>query len=1124
MSIRVVGNMTYPCDSSPAANSKIGFLSLAGYLNVPKGISQDIVVATDGSYDFTLEFGSYSVSVNSTGKPVNQGKIVVNEDTPSVVDFNQLMSFSTPLTPPEIIYVEELVKQAEAARDASAGFAIDSQQSAANSANEAVKATSEADRAKSEADRATEVTGLDTVEEAVDMALGEIAGLMSESEARAIQKQNEITYAASGIVHAGKDVSASSITAPVNEGMWTRVSGPSDSNVLYLGRSGGSGSSKTDFPVTHIAGSVINILGIGSDLNNIIQLPPAEDGTRIYDSTGDARGSGEASLDLKVDVDPKYGNAPTGTEAQILREGIGRAFEGYCINGEFRLGNDGGWFLTGAASIATGVATVPVSSSIWRTSPIAYVDGKDYEVEVHVENVVGNPLFRHTTFKNDSVLTDGLNKFTFKFNATQDVNPRYQVLTTANDSCSVISVAVHPVTEQVVTHPVDLLMWEYYEEELTGRKEVMECPQSLSTTFGDTDVPTVLSTRPLSYFQQYDGQFADPALQNDRYRCVVWDDLTEVQKRKVAAYMGEKLFVGENGNIVNGRLRARTIRGLGNGDWNQIDSTQYNAILESSTGGRVAPHGVDDAPSTALSKDFYVGTDYPSRNLTPTKGAFTAQSSVNGYKGRCFAYVVATVPRACKAAFVKGLNEFGTGKLTGNKFWYELAPSDLPKTVQDTFTMMDPNTGAIGQSSGHPDGLFYDEITAGGLNGVIDWRLPAIANDSPEEGAKAWGKVKNGTYRGLDKLLFTKVYKATVNSAGTYSGGGYFKVAEHTDMRDVFSTKRHSFVYNETKGVVLYISCFEPSGNTYVNTNPVVSGLINQASSAGGINIDAYKDTDVGDIVYFIAASELNLSVSGEFNTSMVIGDPADLVQVDALKDGWLGTWCDVIPNGGLAGEFTRKAIASPATWAQSANFGVAWLTGSRSVDLVQNVISLNPSVGTVTVIYYKAFSKQTTPSVVKPVLNANAGLLGVLVTQDYSKSTLSEAVAGIIMKSNSSGIITESATPVKFLIDDMVSRIKTLATDMVAPANNSQAIKVAVYQISGNGQCKLGFIANTMTHNGTDWGERDEIQIPVGVSEDTFPDENGVTQRAVSSISAIPHGWTNNHARAGTQVPGVDL
>ncbi|CAH9012920.1 putative phage tail protein [Vibrio phage 501E54-1] len=701
---------------------------------------------------------------------------------------------------------------------------------------------------------------------------------------------------------------------------------------------------------------------------------------------------------------------------------------------------------------------------------------------------------------------------------------------------------------EVVTHPVDLVTFEYYEEELTGVQEIFECIQSLSTTFGTTSVPTVLSTRKLSYFQQYDGQFpevtANPDFINDRYRCVVWPDLTEPQKREIAAYMGENLFIGVNGNIVNGRLRARTIRGLGNGDWANIDSMNPSSGLwfGSTWSGRGA-FAQGNSDSVVASQGY--DSALMSNNNAPSNGAFTSyKSNPVAYQGRCFMYVVATVPRANKGAYVEGLNDFGTRKCrligtTGSAFWHE-QPEFSTMTLKDCFT--DPagmpvgtagytvDSGYIGtpQGSGHPDGIFYDGIEEGGLNGVIDWRLGAVANDSPVETSKTLAKVENSTYRGLEGLTRTAPHECGADGRNTGFGvyhqdslpsrNEIWIVSDVYNMRDHVSVGDVVYVYWQPTGEVVKVKIFE------------VTGAQCKGSYSGTVTFRSYSTGDQSSSSVLFE-TKINLSVSGEFNTKMVIGDPANILLTDALKNGWLGTWCPVIPDGSSATSYplTRKGLnlVSPAKWIITSDNGATWVSGStNTIDSTQNAFVNNQiAIGAIVTYNYKAFAEQTKPSTVKPVLNATKGLLGVTVTQSHDKAVLAEAVAGIILKSDASGIVTEQSQAVKFLIGDVIERIKSVQTDMVAPTNSSQAIKIAAYQTSDNGQGSITIIANTMTHNGTDWGELEEVILPFGsLTDDTFVDGNEITQTCHSSVLTIPCTWTSNLARSGAQVEGVDL
>ncbi|CAL9955590.1 hypothetical protein VPHK250G1_0009 [Vibrio phage K250 g1] len=480
----------------------------------------------------------------------------------------------------------------------------------------------------------TKAAEADASEKAAAISAGNAAAstiLMSEQEARAINRINEAKYDASGMVNTGKHKSSGTA---INEGMYLE---PTIPNTIGMGRlrSGDkTGTSKTDFAVTHIAGAISNLLGVSeysADNGLYFKLPEAEDGTRIYDSTGDARGSGQASLDLKVDADPKYGDVAADTN-----EAVARAFEGDAKNGNFRLGDNGDWLKESPSSViittdgAIVDGTQTALSSLYQLE--SKVAGDKYRIEMVVSEVTAGGI--RLLFDNSDIS-----------NVYHTEAGRYETTVTVSASGGSIAgvrynsdfigkvdyISITHVTEEVVTHPVDLVGLEYYEEELTGLQEVFECIQSLSTTFGDTGVPTVLSTRKLSYFQQYDGQFpevtADPDKINDRYRCVVWTNLTDEQKRKVAAYMGEKLFIGVNGNIVNGRLRALTERSAGNGDWLNISS--LSGTLQYDANSKVKPRGDQDIATTGQ-------YDHDPMN----KGVFKSSNASVAYQGRCYLYVI----------------------------------------------------------------------------------------------------------------------------------------------------------------------------------------------------------------------------------------------------------------------------------------------------------------------------------------------------------------------------------------------------------------------------------------------------------------------------------------------------
>lgn len=111
---------------------------------------------------------------------------------------------------------------------------------------------------------------------------------MRKVEFEAMRAANEEKFAASGWVYMGKNAAIGANNAAVGDGL-DSVIASTFANSLRLGRSVDAvGSSKSDYPVLHIAGVIIDVLQvsiINSDTaHSKIKLPPAEDGTRTYDS------------------------------------------------------------------------------------------------------------------------------------------------------------------------------------------------------------------------------------------------------------------------------------------------------------------------------------------------------------------------------------------------------------------------------------------------------------------------------------------------------------------------------------------------------------------------------------------------------------------------------------------------------------------------------------------------------------------------------------------------------------------------------------------------------------------------------------------------------------------------
>lgn len=974
-------------------------------------------------------------------------------------------------------------------------------------------------------------TNEDSIAAIVDDAI-----LMTEAQSTAIRNQNKEYYAASGFVHYGTATSDGSST-PINEGLFTRETTP---NQLHLGQLDGAtttGTSKTNFAVSNlavsnIAGAISKVIFANNDNtanvadgNSRILFPQAPDGTVIYDSTGDCRGTGKANLDLTVDVDPKYGDVAADTS-----EAVARAFEGVQINGDWRQGNAGNWSAGNGATVTqdtTGMLIQNAGNNNGQASS-ASVSNKSTSVvfEVVVESMTGGGRFIYWTSSDGYSPTISLKVGYNRFEVSDAKTNTFFIFqpTGSTGSMKVASFSVKDETEEVVTERVDMFGLEQWLEVITDDEVFPVMIQNQSTTFGDTGISTVDSSRPLSYFQVYDGQ-TDTVLG----KCVLWSTLSATEKKLVADYMGENLFLNSDGQMVQTRIAQLTKRGDGNGDWFNVN------------------------PSTG-DLEYQDGTPVLSRNGfafvqdTENQGVFTDGSG-------SYFYVMGTAERLNQGAFHPSYNALGCGifadstnstTVTGTNAWYSILSTVCkPNSAPDCFRTLTAggaiNSGiyvladgsrtgsiSVGNSS-RDDGRAYDAIYADGQGGVVDYRLSAYDMSSVEEHAKVWEKVKNGSYRGLEKLVYTtpRLEKAqdTSNAAAL----------------SMFVNDTSLYAIGD-KVSVIQGSIVEVDGATI---NAIVDG-----SHVTWDVVDGTFNRQAGVSPYVIHQTETNYSVSGNFTTQDVIGDPANILLTPDLQNGWLGSWIPVIPDGSAKTyTYTRKVLDTGSLDRQyTPDNGVSWATQANVVNNVTNSFtsSLLAPNG-VAVCPYTAFAKQTKESTNKPVLNGSQGVGDVFVQSDHRTILGGLTTESLIGKVPTNSAATRRYTEHKLeSIDLFETSIQSAAgfepthTHILsgAPDNNSPAVKALPYQIADNGQTNLGIHANELTYDasgtvGNEWGDTvasttytnayGTMKI-TATGSDTFTDLNGNTNIQAVHELALPTGYVHNRARVGTQTEGVDL
>ncbi|EQC4368724.1 hypothetical protein ACY46S_003583 [Vibrio parahaemolyticus] len=921
----------------------------------------------------------------------------------------------------------------------------------------------------------TEALANETKQVAEEIKSGSYVGwqiyCQSEANMKAARMLASEQFAASGFVHYGKHVADTASFTPINEGMFTNDGAEfySQAGQLLMGELGGNkrGSSKTDFPVTHIAGFISKLLGVttAQGANSFaIKFPEAPNGTVVYDSTGNCRGSGKATLDLTKDVDPKYGNV-----AADVNEAVGRAFEGQIKNGDFR-DNTVSWGVSNSA-------TMVMENGALRLTTNGSVNGQLFpqgfgpragvnKIRIVISDLKGGaaPVWQYKLGSSAYVsqrLYEGVNEFTADFTGLTSfiIQPKGNA---TGSSILVHEVSVSLATEEVVINRVDMFGFEYFLEEISKANPFVYpygCIQSKLTSI--EGIATKESNRPITYYSVFDGDTTSKGKGVDFWAA------TDDQKRALVSNPDHNIYLLDDGRLVQWRVRQRTIAGVGNGDWQSVNSQGVALMFfQAPSGFTIQPsaQGILDVTPTWFgtgSKGAYYGITHGTP-IHKDNGIFCAGLGGKvvpelGIDGHCYFHVCGVVPRLNQGAYHPSFNPMGSASVleaTGRDWsrkWYAVDAVPLKNTA-DCFDFTGANrtsypylvgkvVGSTASSStlsgsiaagdkfcGRPDGKFYDAIYASGQGGVIDYRLSACDMGSKEEAAKVFQKVVNGSYRGKENLVWSFIGEGhSFVKTGTASWesvqNGRFRFAVQTGGDWLSGTGASTNGFMGTGDVRVYKTYLVGSnGNVWEVLGSTQRGKYGDIYRSGDVMYAGIGDsTQVADfnnqfpngttitIVQTRYTPSLNssvrISVSGDFTQVDVVGSPANILTTPALANGWIGSWNPKFHTNYNTIVGTRKNVLGAVARRYTDNLGTAWGSDSPAWDSAKNTFvasSLQPT-GRVEIWEYTAFAKQTKSSTNKPVLNGVEGLGGVYATARGHKDDavlLTESLMGKVLTS----------------------------------------------------------------------------------------------------------------------------
>ncbi|AGG58282.1 hypothetical protein VPDG_00121 [Vibrio phage henriette 12B8] len=929
----------------------------------------------------------------------------------------------------------------------------------------------------------------------------------TEADLNQMVQQNNDQFAASGFVHYGQHLSNSSagITS-INEGLWIWTQEPTFANTLSMGRyntSDGLGQSETPFPVTHVAGFISELMFAqrGTATESAIKFPEAPDGTIIYDSTDDARGTGNANLNLLTEVDPKYGDI-----ASSQNEAVARAFEGELLNGDLRDGT---------------TSWIAVSTHYRQTITVT----PNVAITLSGFNEYGTiSIFNGDTGSGANILGEIAQGVSGSVTVTPTLSQVRIYFIGAFGTALNCQAGVCKATEEVVTERVDMFGGEFFLEEVTATNPYVYPKgmiQSQATTMNG--IPTERSNRPDTYYSVFGGDTGSEGLGVDFFSA------TDADKQLMLSDDTNNLFIMNDGRLVSWRMRQRTIAGAGNGDWANVNPAvkAINSNLKYSADGSyglAAAQGILDT-----SDDFYGdGTNASAvyyatahtANTNDEHGVFKAglgnadvpDVAVNGL---CFFHVWGTVPRLNQGAY-HPFNDMGSAKATDG-YWYQ---SSLIKSLTDCFTH---NTGgdiASGVSGREVGNLYHDGIGASGQGGVIDDRLSAY-EFTLEDVSQAKAKLKNGSLRGKQKLPMCAFVDA-VDTDGSSNPTLYWTADSNPTGLTAFDVPIGSVVAGiREDGTGYYV------GKVGAHTAHPTSVSMREAVVRSS---NKY-------LIVFNTETSVEGNADNGFTVNDVIGDPANIIQTQALVNGWLGYWNPNIPDGTSLlynqATLTRKRIDSGVIKRTlTSNNGTTWGTDTLAFDFTINAINAASYIpaNRVEIWHYQAAPYQTEQDVNRPVLFGEGGVGSVTYTckSGTTYSIFAESVLGKVLTNSNKATAVGSSTMQSVWLDGVAHKMqpyKPLAhapVIMAAPENDSPAVKALIYPTSENQQVSLNVAYNELVWGGAGWGDDSTVRIIDG--QGTYINLNGDTCLYGSNRTTKPIGYTKNRARVGTQVPGVDL
>lgn len=688
-------------------------------------------------------------------------------------------------------------------------------------------------------------------------------------------------------------------------------------------------------------------------------------------------------------------------------------------------------------------------------------------------------------------------------------------------STPAIAFASETDTNKVVTDRVDMWGFEAFLREIHDGDPFVYKNGLIQSRSADIDGVTTVTDniRPNVYFAWYQGDIESTG------KGVNWQTATEAQRMAIASNPENNIYFDDStGKFYQWCIRGRSFAGAGDGDWdadgNSLNSLSTAPLRFNTALGRIAIQGnKSSTPAYTIggANCFANNPTWGSLSGKFYTGVYSTRDSYNNntvaVNGECYFLVCGTVNRLNQGAYHPSFNPNGTAGFESVDelcvSWFEGTAPEVTGS-EDCFVKVSTTYSPSGSLSRpdlgkRPDGRFYDAIYASGQGGVCrDMRYSAWGLKQ-EDFAEADKAIKSGTYRGIEELRSFKPVE-TLGSSYYYNSTNNLVVIYGLNISSSRGIHLGDIVWVKPQGAMkFYPLKIVELFSTYIrgrllegSSNPVSDGV------AGSTQLPSE----------YWAQQSIESSVSDEFTHTEVIGDPANILQCDDLKDGWVGSWNPVIPDGTVKSFKSSKPPYTALSHLFSNDNGASWLSSGLTFGNVNSSISQNFPVGVIRIISYTAKASLTENSTNYPV--RDIGDVFFSERYDIARDLGYSLTGSILTDSTGSGgnsvsygnLSLNSYTLLENKFYEPRQSPVHVPLNIGNPSNDSPAFKALNYNVEDNQQGFINYAYTELTYDG-DWG--DDGKIHITDNQSTRTDDNGNTVLYGTARIVEPLGWIKN-------------